>query len=239
MSTTDLVAREGALVTTARTLALAVLEDHRVKTALNVAQNTKGVVITNDAEASIANDQLAALIAGEKLLAAGVKRVTDIGEAIKRAAKGSVAEQSTAISGAVVALKGALQSHLARQRAAAEAERVRIENERRERDRLAAESLVEEEAPPLEEAPPPVPKRVVSGSGQAHLTSTLQVESVNFHEWDPSWARLDSAAAKAEFRVMLQRGDVEKPGDASRPVVYRGAKFWYEEGLAHSGIVGR
>ena len=75
---TELAERQSALVTKATELASQVAVDPRVTRALSVAETTKGIVVTNDTEAALANDHLAALLEGERTLARGVKAVTDI-----------------------------------------------------------------------------------------------------------------------------------------------------------------
>jgi hypothetical protein len=187
--------QEHKLVTWAREqVAVQVQKSNEIAQALEAAAAVRGLVITTDAEAHIAEDRAVVIVRGQKATELAKRPLLDVLNGIRNAVKDYLADSDGKLASALQEINAAQSSHKRRQREEAVAEQRRREQEARQaheaeqqrlrdeaeetRKRLiavgapqeaanaAANEVLQqaEEIVPLEDAPAAPPSATVRGS---------------------------------------------------------------------------
>lgn len=232
-----LAPQEHALVTTARGIMAQKAGAAEVARALEVAKNSRGIVLQTDTDATENADASRVISDGLKALKAAKDAVLEIPKAMVAAVNAVAKPLELALTAGKQARADAALAYRAQQEAAlraAQAER------QREIYRLAAEARAaqaaaapfedpEEEIVPLAAPSGPVkaPTMVRGGASSQVFSEILTCELVNHHECDPAWLTLRTADALSYAREQIRRGDMAKPGDVLHPVEEKGCRFFY------------
>ena len=232
------VPQEHSLVVTVRGLAAQAVQSEQVKRALEVAKNSRGIILASDAEAMENVDSTKLIVGGAKALGAAKDNVLAIPKAMVAAVNAVCKPLEDALAAGKKSRDDAALAY--RQVKAAEFERERL-RQQREVEALAQKAREqqaltnpfedpEEEVVPLEIPTTPInpPSMVRGGSGSQVFSKVLTCELVNPHECDPSWLTLNNAAAKVWFRAKVKVGDCVDPGEGvEKAVTERGVRFWF------------
>lgn len=215
------------------------LEADTIARATAVATSVAILEITSADDASMAADQRAAIKAGLKFIDQQLKEATaPINEAL-RVVRSWAAVPKANLEAAVTLLDSKLDAWEEEQKklAAAELERQRAATQAAVVEATQEAELLGEEAPPAATIVVRAPVTITRGaSGASTYKQTVsKCELMDPHEADPSWLKLDEAAAKAAFRAAIDRGDAEKPTEEGQRVRWRGVDFFVEKTRAGRG----
>lgn len=229
---------EQRLTTAMRTVARRSVETPKVRAALAAAEALPvGLVITSEDAAATVVDAVATLISGEKQLAADLKEILRIPDAMDAAARGAMAVERTRLAAAKERgnnARVAFQQLVRKQ--AAEAEALARENARKaaEAAALAAAEMGDDDIPPeAEVAPVQVARTVTAGSAKSGTTVRIEAQEIVDDAACPKdWKVIVRAVAEASFRAAEQQGKVKRaaPGES---IVWMGVRFLSNERAAN------
>ena len=231
------VRQEHALVTTARGLIAEKTRADEILRAVEVAKNSRGIVLQNDTDATENADAGRVISDGLKALKAAKDAVLEIPKAMVAAVNAvckpletTLSEGKQARGDAAVAYRNQVAERLRLEQLARQREAEALAKKAREEQEAANPfAEPEEDVVPLEVSSGPVspPTMVRGGASSQVFSEVLQCELVNHHECEPAWLELRSKDAMDWFREQMKRGEVEKPGDRFKPVEARGVRFFY------------
>jgi hypothetical protein len=226
---TEALQKEARIVTIMADRAVEALTDPAVTRAREIAPQLRGIVVTNDKEASRVVDQLALVKDGQKAAKAIMLGMTSVlrraGDAV-RLAFGPACDD---MDSAETAGKLALDAWDAEQRRKIREEQERLECQAREAAE-AQRANGQPEAPPMEVAPPRYVGPIHGCGATSYATTVVACEVVDIVKVateHPEWLKLDEVKAKAAFRALDKDRGVHSEG-----CTLSGVRFWREKSRA-------
>lgn len=210
--------------------AVEALKDEAIERASSVAEALRGIVVSDDREASRIADQLGVIKDGQKAAKSLLEGLTSPLRQAIDVARNAFAPVTKLLDEAEASGKRAISGWQQEKHRRAQEEQARLEREAKEaaeRQRAAGQP----EAPPMEAPPPVVSSMVLGRRAATYETSVVCVEVVDpklVVAFDASLMRLDETRAKAIYRE-LERAAAPMTPHPSGGVVVHGMRFWRDK----------
>lgn len=224
------------------------VNDEAIRAGLEHAKYALSCVVTDPASLEQASQIALNLVTAKKALAAKKKPITSALTAARDAVVAVFGPVEAQIAEAEKYNDNQINGYQAKLRREAEAERVRLENERiaaerearrleDERKKLEAQGVVvpppPPAPPPIQTYAPPAETKVRTEAGTVSTRWTLEFEMVNAREVPEDWLLLDGKQARAWGQTHAEAEGLVKKDGAS--IVHRGVRYWYEPDVHKSG----